>query len=171
MTDMLPRFKAAVVQSAPLPFRRNEGVEKVAEQMRQAAATGAKLALFPEALIPGYPWGLRFGTRIGGRTPEGRRLFARYWANSVEVPGPATARLGQAARDAGIFAAVGVIERDTTYGGGTLFCTLLYFAPDGQLLGKHRKLKPTAGERFLWGEGDGSTLTVLDTEIGRVGGL
>jgi len=66
---------------------------------------------------------------------------------------------------------VGVIERDSTYSGGTLFCTLLYFGPDGALLGKHRKLKPTAAERLIWGEGDGSTLTVVDTPFGRVGGL
>ena len=78
---------------------------------------------------------------------------------------------GEAARAANILLAVGVIERDTQFNGGTLYCTLLYFGPDGTLLGKHRKLKPTAAERLIWGEGDGSTLTVVDTELGRIGGL
>jgi nitrilase len=87
------------------------------------------------------------------------------------VPGPATKALGSAARTAGIHLAVGVIERGGPSAGSTLYCTLLYFGPDGHLLGKHRKLKPTAAERLIWGEGDGSTLTVLDTPLGRVGGL
>lgn len=87
------------------------------------------------------------------------------------MPGIHTAALGSAARDAGVHLAVGVIERDSTYSGGTLFCTLLYFGPDGSLLGKHRKLKPTAAERLIWGEGDGSTLTVVPTTLGRIGGL
>ncbi len=89
----------------------------------------------------------------------------------MDVPGPATTRLGQAARNAGIHLAIGVIERDGDFSGGTLYCTLLYFGPDGRLLGKHRKLKPTGAERLIWGEGDGSTLTVLDTPMGKVGGL
>jgi len=84
---------------------------------------------------------------------------------------PLTARLGEAARAAGAYAAVGVIERDARYSRGTLYCTLLYFGPDGALLGKHRKLKPTGAERLIWGEGDGSTLTVVETELGVVGGL
>ncbi len=79
--------------------------------------------------------------------------------------------LGEAARRAHAYLAIGVIERDTQFGGGTLYCTVLYFGPDGQLLGKHRKLKPPASERLIWGEGDGSTLTVLDTEIGKIAGL
>ena len=171
MVEAFPRFKAAVVQAAPHPFQREKGLQQVAGLMAEVSKLGAELALFPEALIPAYPWGLRFGTRIGGRSPEGRRAFARYWSHALEVPSPATDQLGQAARDAGIYAAVGVIERDRTCGEGTLFCSLLYFSPDGRLLGKHRKLKPTAGERYLWGEGDGSTLTVLDTDLGRLAHL
>jgi nitrilase len=79
--------------------------------------------------------------------------------------------LGKAARDAGIYLAIGVIERDSQTSRGTLFCTLLYFGPDGRLMGIHRKLKPTAGERLIWGEGDGSTLAAFDTELGKIGGL
>jgi len=87
------------------------------------------------------------------------------------VPGPAVEIIGEAAREAGVYLAIGVIERDTQFSQGTLYCTLLYFGPDGKLLGKHRKLKPTGSERLIWGEGDGSTLTVLKTELGKIGGL
>ena len=89
----------------------------------------------------------------------------------MDVPGPATHALGEAAQAAHAYLAVGVIERDNFFTRGTLYCTLLYFAPDGRLLGLHRKLKPTAAERLIWGEGDGSTLTVVETEFGKVGGL
>ncbi len=108
---------------------------------------------------------------IGSRSAEGRRTWERYWANSVVVPSPATEALGAAARQAGAYLAVGVVERDGEFSGGTLYCTTLYFGPDGSLLGEHRKLKPTAAERLVWGEGDGSTLTVIETEYGKLGGL
>jgi nitrilase len=161
----------AVVQAAPILFDASATVEKTVRLTAEAKERGAKLVLFPEAYVGGYPWGLAFGTAVGGRTPEGRRTWARYRAEAVEVPGPVTVRLGEAAEAAGVHLAIGVVERDDRHGGGTLFCTLLYFGPDGRLLGKHRKLKPTAAERYIWGEGDGSTLTVLDTPLGRVGGL
>jgi nitrilase len=163
--------KVAVVQAAPVLFDRDATVEKTCRLAAEAAAGGAKLILFPEAFIPAYPRGLTFGTVIGSRSAEGRRTWERYWANSVVVPGPATEALAAAARQAGVYLAVGVIERDGAFGGGTLYCTTLYFGPDGSLLGKHRKLKPTAAERLVWGEGDGSTLTVVDTAYGRMGGL
>ncbi|HUH11564.1 MAG TPA: carbon-nitrogen hydrolase family protein [Longimicrobiales bacterium] len=169
--DSFATVRVAAVQAAPVLFDRDGGVEKVRRLTAEAAAGGARLVVFPEALIPAYPWGLRFGTAVGGRTPAGRRVFERYWANAVAVPGPATEALGEAAAEAGAYVAVGVVERDTTHSGGTLYCTLLYFGPDGRLLGKHRKLKPTAAERLIWGEGDGSTLTTVETEFGRVGGL
>jgi len=163
--------KVAVVQCAPLPFDREGTVEKVVRLVGEAGGEGAVLALFPEAFVGGYPWGLAFGTAIGGRSPAGRRTWERYWSTAIDVPGPETHRLGEAARKAGLFLAVGVVERDSRFSRGTLFCTLLYFGPDGTLLGKHRKLKPTAAERLIWGEGDGSTLPVVSTPFGRVGGL
>jgi nitrilase len=162
--------RVAVVQAAPIVMERDATVEKVARLTEEAAAGGARLVLFPEAFVPAYPRGLGFGVVVGSRSDAGRRLYARYVANAVDVPGPATDRLGAAARQAGVYLAVGVIERDRV-SGGTLYCTLLYFGPDGRLLGKHRKLKPTAGERLIWGEGDGSTLPVLPTPLGRLGGL
>jgi nitrilase len=163
--------KVAVVQAAPVLFDREKTIQKATELVADAAGQGAKIVLLPEAFVPAYPRGLSFGTVVGNRTPAGRLLWQRYWDNTIEVPGADTEILGKAAREAGIYLAIGVIERDRDYGGGTLYCTLLYFGPDGQLLGKHRKLKPTAAERLIWGEGDGSTLTVVDTEYGKIGGL
>lgn len=152
-------------------FDPDAAVDTVVSKTADAAGQGARLVLFPEAFVGGYPWGLAFGTAIGGRRPEGRRGWERYWRGAIDVPGSHTERMGEAAAEHGVYLAVGVIERDGSFSGGTLYCTLLYFGPDGALLGKHRKLKPTAAERVIWGEGDGSTLTVLDTDIGRVGGL
>ena len=171
MDKSFPLVKVAVVQAAPLLFDREATVAKACRLIDEAAHEGAQLVLFPEAFIPAYPRGLSFGTVVGSRSPQGRLTWQRYWANAVDVPGPATETLGKAAREAGIDLAMGIIERDSQFSRGTLYCTLLYFGPDGRLLGKHRKLKPTAAERLIWGEGDGSTLTVLDTELGRVGGL
>ena len=166
-----PRVKVAVVQAAPVLFDRQATLEKVGRHCLEAAEQEAQLILFPEAFIPAYPRGLSFGAVVGSRTPAGRELFQRYWAGSMSVPGPDTDRLGAFARQAGAYLAIGVIERDDRGSQGTLYCTLLYFGPDGSLLGKHRKIKPTASERLIWGEGDGSTLTVIRTPFGRVGGL
>ena len=128
---------------------------------------GARLAVFPEAFIGGYPKGADFGARVGSRTPEGRKLFRRYFEGAIDVPGPATERLGKAARAHGLWLVIGVIERD----GGTLYCTVLFFAPDGTLAGKHRKLMPTAMERLIWGFGDGSTLPAIETGFGKIGAV
>jgi nitrilase len=163
--------RVAVVQAAPVLFDREATVEKACRLAQEAAGQGAGLILFPEALVPAYPRGLGFGTVVGSRSPEGRRAWHRYWANAVEIPSPTTEALGEAARQAGAYLVVGVVERDSQLSRGTLYCSLLYFDPHGRLLGVHRKLKPTGAERLIWGEGDGSTLTVFETEIGRIGGL
>lgn len=165
------KVNVAVVQAASVLFDHDATVDKVCRLVDEAATAGAELMLFPEALIPGYPRGLSFGMVVGSRSPEGRLLWQQYWENSVEIPGPATHAIGQAARRAGAYVALGVIERDRDFGGGTLYCTLLLIGPDGEILGKHRKLKPTGAERLIWGEGDGSDLHVYDTAVGRVGGL
>ena len=171
MPDDFPQVRVAVVQAAPVLFDREATIEKSCRLIHEAAAQGAKLVLLPEAFVPAYPRGLSFGMVVGSRSPAGRDLWLRYWNNAVEIPSPATDVLGRAAREAGIYLAIGVIERDNEFSGGTLYCTLLYFGPDGRILGKHRKLKPTAAERLIWGEGDGSTLTVLDSDYGKIGGL
>src|SRR5437762_11143076 len=159
--------RVAVVQAAPVGFDREGTLEKVRTLVAEASGQGARLILFPEAFVSGYPRGLDFGVRVGSRTAEGRELFRRYWESAVDVPGPAVEVLGAAARQAGAYLVIGVVERD----GGTLYCTVLFFAPDGSLLGKHRKLMPTAAERLVWGYGDGSTLPVFDTAIGRLGAV
>jgi len=163
--------RVAAVQAAGLPFRSGEAVASVVRLTHEAASQGAQLVVFPEAYVGGYPWGLAFGAAVGGRSPAGRRTWGRYREAAIEVPGPETRQMGEAAREAAVYLAVGVVERDRDFGRGTLYCTLLYFGPDGEILGKHRKLKPTAVERLIWGEGDGSTLPVLDTPLGRLGGL
>jgi nitrilase len=163
--------RVAVVQAAPVLFDREATVKKACRLIREAAGLGAQLILFPEAFIPAYPRGLSFGMVVGSRSPEGRLIWQRYWENAVEVPGPATEKLGDVVREVGVYLAIGIIERDSQFSGGTLYCTLLYYGPDGRILGKHRKLKPTGAERLVWGEGDGSTLTVLETGLGRIGGL
>jgi nitrilase len=167
MKMISPTVRVSVVQAAPVLFNREATTEKAIQLIYETAQNGAQLVLFPEAFVPAYPRGLSFGTVVGHRSPQGRDLWQLYHQNCVPVPGPITEKMGQAAREAGIYLAMGVIEQDS----GTLYCTTLYFNPDGELLGKHRKLKPTAAERLIWGEGDGSTLTVVDTEYGKVGGL
>ncbi len=164
-------FKAAVVQAAPVLFDREATVEKACRLTAEAAANGAQVILFPEAFIPAYPRGLGFGTVVGSRSPQGRLTWQAYWESAVDVPSPVTEALGAAARAANAYLAVGVIEREGHGSRGTLYCTLLYFDPAGELVGLHRKLKPTAAERLIWGEGDGSTLAVVDSPYGRLGGL
>jgi nitrilase len=161
----MPTVRAAVVQAASVAFDRERTLERVRTLAAEAAAAGAQLIVFPEAFVSGYPRGLDFGARIGSRTAEGREMFRRYWESAVDVPGPACVALGSVARDAQAHLVIGVIERE----GGTLYCTVLFFGPDGSLLGKHRKLMPTASERLVWGFGDGSTMQVFPTAIGRIG--
>ena len=160
----------AVVQPTAFPFNPAGAVAEVGRLTRQAAQEGARLVLFPEAFVGGYPWGLRFGTSVGGRTEPGKDLFLRYWQSAIPLPGPESEALGAIAHENDVLLAVGVIER-LPGKGSTLYCTLCTFGPDGRLLATHRKLKPTAAERLIWGEGDGSTLPVVSTELGRVGGL
>ncbi|MCB0490215.1 MAG: carbon-nitrogen hydrolase family protein [Cyclobacteriaceae bacterium] len=162
-------YKAAVVQAAPVLFDKAKTVSKIGKLVEEAAAQGAELIVFPEVFIPGYPRGLSFGTVVGSRSTEGRELFLEYWNNAIEVPGPETETLGKFAKDSKVMLAIGVTERDST--SDTLYCTLIYFSKEGKLIGKHRKIKPTAAERILWGEGDGQDLTVHKTELGSVGGL
>ena len=157
----------AVVQAGAVLFDGYACVTKAEQLIADAAGRGARMAVFPEAFIGGYPKGEDFGARVGSRTEEGRKLFRRYFEGAIDVPGPATERLGYAASDYGMWLVIGVIER----GGGTLYCTVLFFAPDGSLAGKHRKLMPTAMERLIWGFGDGSTLPVIDTGFGRIGAV
>jgi nitrilase len=157
----------AVVQAGAVPFDTSACVEKAAKLTAEAGAKGAKVIVFPEAFIPGYPKGLNYGLVVGARDPVGREEFRLYLDAAIEVPGPHTTRLGEAAAAAGAYVVIGVIEREL----GTCYCTVLFFGPDGRLLGKHRKLMPTALERMIWGFGDGSTLTAVDSPYGRIGSV
>ncbi len=164
---MKKEVKAGVVQAAPVVFDLKGTLEKLQDLASDAARENLDIVVFPEAFVSAYPKGLDFGARVGERLPEGRRDFQRYFESSVDVPSPATEAIGKAARAGNMHLVVGVIERDS----GTLYCTVLFFGRDGRLLGKHRKLMPTAMERLIWGFGDGSTLTVVDSDIGRIGAV
>ncbi len=161
------KIRATVIQDAPVAFDLGASLEKALALLEGAAAQGAQLVVFPEAFLGGYPKGVDFGARVGSRSDEGRRLFQRYWAGALEVPGPETTILAEAAARLDLHLVMGAVERE----GGTLYCTVLFFGPEGRLLGKHRKVMPTAMERLIWGCGDGSTLPVLDTPIGRLGAV
>ncbi len=154
------------MQSSPVVFEPKATLAKVRELTANAAIGGARLVVFPEAFVSAYPKGLDFGARVGMRTAQGRDDFRRYFDSAIEVPGLATEQLGRTARENGVYLVIGVIERDI----GTLYCTVLFFAPDGYL-GKHRKLMPTAMERLIWGFGDGSTLPVYETPYGKLGAV
>lgn len=158
----MSRVRVAAVQATPVFLDRDATVEKVVDLTAKAAAEGAGLVAFPESFVPAYPdWVWRTAAWSDGPYVDALTREA------VEVPSAATDRIGEAARAAQAWVTVGVTER----GGGTLYNTLLYLSPDGALAGTHRKLVATGGERTVWGHGDGSTLTVLDTAFGRLGGL
>lgn len=149
--------RAAVVQAASVAFDRERTLAKAGDFAADAARRGAKVVVFPEAFVPGYPWGELRTAEVG----------EVYWASAVEVPGPAVATLADIARGTGVYLVMGVVERD----GGTLYNAVLFFAPTGRFLGKHRKLMPTGPERLIWGFGDGSTMPVFATEIGAIGAV
>jgi nitrilase len=158
-------MRVAVVQAAPVLFDTPKTLQKCADLASDAAKHGAELVVFPEAFIGGYPKGHDFGVSVGIRSSDGRENFRRLYESAIEIPGPGTGLIGSVARNHAIHLVVGVVERE----GGTLFCTALIFGPDGLVLGKHRKLMPTAMERVIWGSGDGSTLPVVTTKLGKVG--
>lgn len=160
-------FIGAVVQTAAVAFDPDRTVEKLGDFTAKAAAGGAKLVVFPEAFVGGYPKGLDFGARVGSRTAAGRESFRIYYDGAIDVPGPHVTRIGEIAASNAVRLVTGIIERDQ----GTLYCTVLFFAPDGTLLGKHRKLMPTAAERLVWGFGDGSTLPAFETPLGKLGAV
>ena len=162
-------IKIGVVQATPSLFDADKTLQTVKKWIQKASQERCQLVLFPEAFIPGYPRGMDFGTVVGKRTEKGKKQWQSYWENSIEVPGRYTDKLGVLARRHSIYLAIGVSERDSI--SKSLYCSLLYFNPDGKFLGKHRKIKPTGSERIIWGEGDGSTLTTINSRIGKIGGL
>jgi nitrilase len=168
------KIKVGVVQATPALFDVEKTIEIVISWIEKGAKEGCQLLLFPESFIPCYPRGLTFDAVIGKRSDKSREQWLKYWNNSIEldtesISAKYLSKLSTAIKKANIFVALGVTEKESL--GGSLHCSLLYFGKDGNLLGKHRKLKPTGLERYIWAESDGSTLTTLDTEIGKIGGL
>ena len=160
-------FRAAVVQAGSVPFDSGATADKAVRLIDEAASKGARLIVFPEAFIGGYPKGASFGTVVGQRSPEGREAFRAYHAASVLIDGPEVAALRQAAQTHEAVVVIGIIERACA----TLYCTALIIDGANGTIAKHRKLMPTAAERLIWGFGDGSTLPVVETEVGHVGAV
>ena len=155
----------AALQIGSSPEGKAANLRNILSFEEKIRASGASLVVMPEALLGGYPKGEIFGTYLGYRLPEGREAYVRYYDNAIDVPGPETDELAGLSQRTRANLVIGVIER----GGNTLYCTALFFSPEEGLITKHRKLMPTGTERLIWGQGDGSTLPVIDTPAGRIG--
>jgi nitrilase len=162
--------KVACVQAEPVILDREATVDKLVSLTAEAAGQGASLLVFPEAFIPVYPSSAWAKALAGWEDDRAKEAFARLAAEAVAVPGETVDRIGAAAREHGVWIVTGVTEIDPERP-GTLYNTLLYHGPDGRLALRHRKLVPTNHERLVWGQGDGSGLRAIPTEVGRIGGL
>ncbi|KAF2809991.1 putative nitrilase [Mytilinidion resinicola] len=159
--------KVAAIQAAPVSFDLHESLEKVSKLTSEAARSGADLVVFPEGFLSAYPWRYAFDATIGAREPRGRKWFAKYYNSAIAIESPEFQILLSIAKANNVLLSVGIIEKD----GGTLYCSAVLIDRDGKLLSNHRKLIPTAAERLVWGRGSGDGLKVVDTDIGKVGGL
>jgi aliphatic nitrilase len=162
MGDRLPVFKAAAVQAAPVYLDREASVDKACSLIEEAGKNGAQLIVLPEVFIPGGPYWAWHLPMV-----DGLKFSVELYQNSVEIPSASTTRLGEAARKAGAYVVIGVNERSGT----TIYNTLIFFDRNGRIFGTHRKFKGTGSEKLVWGDGDGSTHKVYDTELGKMGGL
>jgi nitrilase len=162
--------RVACCQIEPVVLDRDGTLERLAATTREAAAAGAQLVVFPETFVPAYPSSAWAKALAGWAEPGAKEAFALLARESVSVPGPACDRLGEIARDHGVWLVTGVNEVDPTRP-GTIYNSLLYHAPDGTLAQHHRKLVPTNHERLVWGQGDGRGLRAIATPLGRIGGL
>ena len=163
--DTKERFKLAAIQAAPIYFDREASTEKACALIKEAGARGATVAAFGEAWLPGYPFFLYAQTQ-----PVTFKALAEYIASAVEIPSPTTDKLCVAAKSAGVDVVIGIVERDRT-SQGTVYCSLLFVGRDGEILGRHRKIKPTFVERAAWGDGDVEGLRVHERPYGRLSGL
>ena len=164
-------IRVAVAQASSVFADKDASIQKSVKLITDAGKQGANLILLPETMIPGYPRGFTYGAYVGSRSDAGRSDFARYWKHSMSLSPEETQPLRDAAKEAGVYVVVGISERSEAGNHGTLYNTMLYISPNGDIIGKHRKLMPTGTERLIWGSGDGSTLTAIDTPFGTVGGL
>ena len=156
-------------QHSSVFLNRRESVEKACKLIAEASQNGAKLVVVPEAFVPGYPDWVWLVKNSDGATLNA--YYRELLENAVTVPDESTEQLCESARSAGIHVAIGVIERNADSSGSSLFSTLLYISDEGIVLGAHRKLMPTGGERTVWAQGDGTTLYAFDTMLGKLGGL
>jgi len=163
------KIMVCVVQDSPVFFNKDQTIRKVEKLTKQYSKEGCKLIVFPESFIPGYPRGFSFGTIVGKRTTEGRKLFAEYCNQSVDLESEDLKRLEDIAAKQKVYLVIGVTERQSA--NGSLYCSMLYISPTAGLLGVHRKIKPTAQERVIWAEAGGEGLVTFKTEIGKLGGL
>ena len=167
---MRETVRAACVQVEPAILDRAGTLERVAERTAEAAAAGAGLVVFPETFVPAYPSSVWAKALAGWAEPGAEEAFALLHRESLELPGPDADRLGAIAREHGVWLVVGVNELDPERP-GTLYNSLLYYSPQGELALHHRKLVPTNHERLIWGQGDGRGLRAIETPLGRIGGL
>ncbi|NND31894.1 MAG: carbon-nitrogen hydrolase family protein [Saprospiraceae bacterium] len=161
--------RVAVVQMTPAFMDNNATLHSMEVVLTKLKDQGCQLALFPESLLPGYPRGFTFGTTVGNRTSGGRDLWHRFHQVSIKEGDHVCAALADLARRFGLYLIIGVTEKDSI--NSSLYCSMFYFNPEGLLVGKHRKIKPTAAERLIWAEGDGTSIRSITTPIGRLGGL
>ncbi|KAL0710157.1 hypothetical protein Bca4012_017137 [Brassica carinata] len=157
--------RATIVQASTVYNDTPKTIEKAEKLIAEAASNGSDLVVFPEGFIGGYPRGFRFGLAVGIFNEDGRDEFRKYHASAIHVPGPEVDKLAELARKNNVYLVMGAIEKE----GYTLYCTALFFSSEGRFLGKHRKVMPTTTERCIWGFGDGSTIPVYDTPIGKLG--
>jgi len=167
---MRETVRVACVQVEPVILDRDRTIDRLADYTAEAAGEGAQLVVFPETFVPAYPSSRWAKALAGWADPRAKEAFARLRRESLEVPGDAERRLGEIARDHGVWLVTGVNEVDPEKP-GTIYNSLLYHAPDGTLAVHHRKLVPTNHERLVWGQGDGRGLRAIETPLGRIGGL
>lgn len=169
MTDKPSKFLVAVAQFAPVFLDRDASLEKACELIKDAGERGARLIVFPEAFVAGYPdwvWVLP-----AGQKQQYQQLYSELAANAISIPDQATEQIGKAAKEAGVYVAIGVNERNSESSNASLFNTLLFIDDQGVILGRHRKLVPTGGERLIWAQGHQNSFSAYDTPLGRLGGL
>ncbi len=168
MKDLKDTCKLAVVQAAPVMFDKTACIEKALKLINECTANGAELIVFPELFIPGYPYGMTFGFRVGSRNADGRKDWKAYYDNSILANGPEMQQLIEKAKEQGIYLSIGYSERDAVT--GTLYNSNMMIAPDGTAM-NHRKLKPTGSERVVWGDADRDYFLVMETPWGPMGNL
>ena len=155
----------SVLQIGSVPSSTQETLEKILSYEAEIKRSGADIVVMPEAILGGYPKGERFGTQLGFRLESGREIYQKYYDAAIDLSGPEVKTLSEMSKRLNANLVLGVIER----AGATLYCTAIFIDPSGGLTHKHRKLMPTGSERMIWGQGDGSTLPVIETNAGRTG--